>query len=141
MRFIHFLLAATLAFAPLLARANSEESGDAKANTRGYEYVELKPSFVVNFGSTGRVAFLKADVQLRVASPAKPAVDGNMPAIRHELIMLLSRQDEAALSGADTREALRQSALEAVRTLLVELAGIEPEEVQDLLFTNFLTQR
>ena len=141
MRFIHFVLAASLALAPALLRASTEGATEGKANTRGYEYVELKPSFVVNFGATGRVAFLKADVQLRVASPAKPVVDANMPAIRHELIMLLSRQDEAALSGAETREALRLAALEAVRTLLVELAGIEPEQVQDLLFTNFLTQR
>jgi flagellar FliL protein len=141
MRIVIALLATSLAIAWLPHAAANEPAEGAKTNSRGYEYVELKPSIVVNLGSTGRVAFLKADVSLRVASPARTAVEENMPAIRHELIMLLSRQDEAAVSGAETREALRLSALAAVREELAGLSGIEPGQVQDLLFTSFMTQR
>lgn len=139
MRITVALLGLLIAVVPV-ARASSEQA-ESKTSTRGFEYLELKPGFVVNFGASGRVGFLKADVSLRVADEAKAAVDANMPAIRHELIMLLSRQDEASLSGPETREALRVAALEAVRAALVELAGIAPESIQDLLFTSFLTQR
>jgi flagellar FliL protein len=119
------------------AAAKKEEA----PNTRGFEYLELKPGFVVNVGTTGRVGFLKADVSLKVASAAKAAMEEHMPAIRHELIMLLSRQDEAALGAGEPRETLRLAALEAVRVLMVQAAAIEAEDVQDLLFTAFLMQR
>jgi flagellar protein FliL len=118
-----------------------EEKAEGKPNTRGYEYLALNPGFVVNFGTTGRVGFLKADVSLRVTGAGKAAVGANLPAIRHELIMLLSRQDEAALNSPEQREALRLAALGAVRALLVAAAGTEAGDVQDLLFTTFLTQR
>jgi flagellar protein FliL len=123
------------------ARASSEGGSEAAPNTRGYDFVELKPALVVNFGSTGRVAYLKAGVSLKVASAAKAAIEPHLPAIRHELIMLLSRQDEAALGPGEQRDALRLAALEALRALLTESAGIEAEDLQDLLFTEMVTQR
>ena len=125
--------------APALQASSAEEGGET--NSRGYDYIEFKPGLVVNFGSTGRVGFLKADVSLKVASAAKAHVEEHMPAIRHQLIMLLSRQDEAGIAAGAPREALRLEALEAVRTLLQESASVEPEEIQDLLFTGFITQR
>lgn len=133
------LLAAVLALLPLLALGAAKK--EPEVNPRGFEYIALAPPFVVNFGSEGRVGFLKAEVSLRVASPAVAAVNLHMPAIRHELIMLLSRQSPEDLAAPDKREPLRTSALEAVRALLVAGGGVEAEQLQDLLFTSFLTQR
>ena len=143
MRFAAVLLAMLVVLAPVLCRAEAEQAaeGKTKANTRGFEYIELKPGFVVNYGATGRVGFLKADITLRVADAAKAAVAHNMPAIRHELIMLLSRQDETALAAGEPRKTLQTAALEAVRALLVEAAAINAADIQGLLFTTFLTQR
>lgn len=133
--------AVLLCLALLAPRAFAAAEAEKASNTRGYDYFEFKPGLVVSFGATGRVGFLKADVSLRVASEALPAVEAHLPALRHELIMLLSRQDEAGLGAGAPREALRLAALEAVRTLLAGAAGTEPEAVQDLLFTAFITQR
>lgn len=135
------VLVLVLGLLPLAALASASAEKKEDANPRGFEYVALEPPFVVNFGTEGRVAYLKADVSLRVATPAAEAVTVHMPAIRHELIMLFSRQTPEALAGAETREALRAEALEAVRALLVEAGGIKADQVQDLLFTSFLTQR
>lgn len=141
---MRMLSAAMLICLALVARgalASAEGGSEGSTNTRGYEYLEFKPGLVVSFGSSGRVGFLKADVSLRVNSESRAAIEEHMPAIRHELIMLLSRQDDAALAAGEPREALRLAALESVRALLSEAAGIEAEQVQDLLFTAFITQR
>jgi flagellar FliL protein len=140
MRILGVLVLALLVAQSSVAWASSAQKAQT-TNTRGFEYLELKPGFVVNFGATGRVGFLKVDMSLKIASAAKAPVEEHTPAIRHELIMLLSRQDEAALGAGEARETLRLAALQTVRTLLVEAAGIEAEDVQDLLFTAFMTQR
>ena len=64
-----------------------------------------------------------------------------MPAIRHELIMFFSAQAPEVLVAADKREGLRTEALEKMRKLLEEAGHVKPEEVEDLLFTEFFTQR
>jgi flagellar FliL protein len=67
-----------------------------------------------------------------------------MPALRHELIMLLSGQSAEALAAPEQREALRLAALEAVRRVIATAAGdAAPAQsgVTDLLFTSFILQR
>jgi flagellar FliL protein len=117
------------------------EKAAEPANSRGFEYLALAPPVVVSYGTKGKVGFLKAEVSLRLASAAVPAANQHMPAIRHELIMLLSRQEAESLAAAGQREALRVAALERVRVVLAEAAATRPEDVQDLLFTAFFTQR
>lgn len=135
-------LAAILCLLLLTAQvAASESAEDTAASSRGFEYLPLAPPFVVSYGATGKVGFLKAEVSLRLATAAVPAAKQHMPAIRHELIMLLSRQDAEALGTAERRETLRLAALEALRALLGQTASTRAEDVQDLLFTAFVTQR
>jgi len=146
---IRGLLAVILiAFLPALAFAEAKaeaegggEGEEGKGPARGFEYIALTPGFIVSFGTEGRVGYLKADVSLRVATPAAAAVELHMPAIRHELIMLLSRQSPEVLAAQDKREALRLEALERLRKFLEEAGKVKPEEIQDLLFTSFFTQR
>lgn len=124
---------------PLLAWG-AEKAAQPSAS-RGFEYLALAPPVVVSYGTTGKVGFLKAEVSLRLAAGAVSAANQHIPAIRHELIMLLSRQEAESLAAAEQREALRLAALERVRALLAEAAATRPEDVQDLLFTSFFTQR
>jgi len=132
------LFLAVAAGASMASEKAAESGGEPE---RAFDYLALTPAFVVNYGTSGKVGFLKADVSLRVATAAKAAVELHMPAIRHELIMLLSAQDEESLASAPAHEDLRLTALESVRRLLEEAAGTRPEEIQDLLFTSFITQR
>lgn len=139
---------------PLVAQAKSEEA--APEDTLGFRYIEMTPAFVVNFATSGRLGYLKTDVSLRVASATVPAVEHHMPALRHELIMLLSRQTPETLASVEQREAMRLEALAAVRRVLVDASGQPPaaagakragggkpaeQPVQDLLFTSFIVQR
>lgn len=129
-----------LACLPGLGQA-SGGGEEEKAPTHPFQYIELKPGLTVSFGTSGRVGYLKAGISLRVANAAAPAVELHMPAIRHELIMLFSRQTPEVLTAPDKQEALRTEALELMRKLLGEAAQVKPEEVEDLLFTEFFTQR
>lgn len=115
------------------------------------QYVEMQPAFVVNIGSTGRIAYLKAEVSLRTSKAAAAALSYHMPLLRHEMIMLLSRQTPESLASPEEREALRLKALEMLRLALAQ-AGPMPEsagttdvttsdDIEDLLFTSFITQQ
>lgn len=105
------------------------------------EYLELKPSFVTNYGGPGPIHFLKADITLRLAKDeqAAPQVNHHMPSLRHELVMLLSRQTDEGLASVEGKEKLRSEALAAVQKALEAETG--KPLVDDLLFTNFVVQQ
>jgi flagellar FliL protein len=105
-------------------------------------YVELMPTFVTNFGyeDSGRLSYLKADVSLRVTSKeAEMALRYHLPLLRDALVLLLSRQNEAAVATSAGREQIRLEAIDELQALIVEEEG-EPY-IKDLMFTNFILQR
>lgn len=116
--------------------------GAAAEEAAEVRYVPLQPAFVTNFGLSddGNLSFVKADVSIRVSSQAaEMAARYHLPALRNALVLLLSRQDEAAVSSGSGREAIRAEALAELRSIL------ETEEgnpyVEDVMFTNFIVQR
>ena len=71
--------------------------------------------------------------------PAAAAVTQHMPALRHQLIMMLSGQSIDTLQSTEARETLRTDALAAVQQIIQDEAGVAG--VTDLLFTSFIVQR
>lgn len=114
---------------------------DGAAAAARSQYLEMKPSFVTNYGGPGPLHYLKADIVLRIGGgePGMLAVRHHMPRLRHELVMLLSRQLPEDIATMEGKELLRQQSLAAIRGVL------EGEEgrpyVEDLLFNNFIIQR
>lgn len=104
-------------------------------------YMELRPAFVANYGGPpqGRMRYVKADISLRVEVGGERAIMHHMPAIRHTLLMLLSRQTNDMVSTTSGKEMIRLEALEAVREVL--LAEEDEHKVRDLLFNSFIVQR
>jgi len=127
------LLCATV---PVLAE---EEGGSDK--TQKSEYLDLKPSFIANYGGPGPIHFLKVDITLRLnkMEKAPQLVDHHMPYIRHVLVMLLSRQTDDTIGSMEGKEKLRADALAAVQKVIQDEEG--EQLVDDLLFTNFVVQR
>lgn len=119
---------------PLLGNAKDDAS-----MSRSSQYIQLKPAFTTNFGTKGRIAYVKAEISLRVESPSAAAsVSRHMPFIRNNIVLLLSAQERDNLQSTQAKEALRQSALADIQALMVTLED-EPM-VQDLLFTTFVVQ-
>lgn len=133
---------ALVAMFGLTAATSVAEEAEEQGNLHGPRYVELKPSFVANFGvtNTGHLRYVKADVTLLVESTnAEYAVRYHLPALRDRMVLLLSRQDESTISSAAGRETIKAEAITEMRELLEREEG--DGYVEDLMFTNFIVQR
>ena len=134
------VLLITLWSHPLFAAEGDGEVPEAIGGV--VRYVELKPTFVTNYGisDNGRLRYIKADVTVRVSNKdAEYAARYHLPALRNTLVMLLSRQDESTVSSASGRETIKAEALAEVREILQAEEG-DPF-IEDLMFTNFVVQR
>ena len=102
-------------------------------------YVDLTPSLVTNFSGMGRLKFLRAEISLQVDSQeAMRSVTYHLPALRHTLVMLLSKQTNEALSSAEGKTQLRQEALIAVQKVMEHEEG--QKYIKDLLFSSLYVQ-
>ena len=99
------------------------------------EYLEMKPKFTVNLAE--RKKYLLVNVQLMIeGTDAVEKIKKHFPAIRHQLIMLLSDRKSADLQSTEQRENLRLEALDTVRETLEKYT--KSSSVKDLFFTEFL---
>jgi len=135
-RWITLLL---LIFLPLAAAAS--EGGDSKKGAANQvNYVELKPSFVLNVGQpSAQPPFLKVDIILKVDNKADvKTVEHYEPAFRNTLVMLLSSASLDEVSSPKGQEKLRKASLSAINALLKKEEG--KAMVGNLLFTTFIVQ-
>lgn len=129
-------------FCQFAAASSSEESKPAEPAPGSIKatYMRLEPPIIANYGAEqGRLRFVKIDITLRVEIGGENPVVHHMPALRHELVMLISRQTNESISSVEGKELMRQEALEAVRNVLVAEEG--DQKVADLLFNSFVVQR
>lgn len=132
-----FRLFSLLALLMLTSSLQASGGGNAaEASPDAISYVELAPAFVTNFQAP-KIRYLKADVSLKVkGTPTADAVQRNLPYIRHNLVMLFSRQTEESLNSPEGRQHLKDEALQEVISALQ--AESEPVDVQEVLFTSFI---
>ena len=121
----------TLIASPLLLAEDDEGSDDVI-------YVPLQPAIITNYQSK-RLSYVKADLSLQVrGNSTAEAIDRHLPSIRHNLVMLFSRQDEGALATMEGKSKLKDDALAAVISAL-EAEG-EPTSIEAILFTSFIVE-
>ncbi len=128
-----FLVSGSLAWA-------AEEEENAEAAPKSSAYVSLGDAMVLNLStSSQRLTFLqiKADVLINDSS-AEDLVKTHIPAIRHELIVLLSEQNANDMKSPTKREEIRKVATAQVQELMANLGG--NDNVTDVLFSSFLVQ-
>lgn len=113
-------------------------TADAPVKPAEATYIDLKPEFVINFRDRNdRPKFLKAEMSVSTRDDdIERAVERHMPAIRNNLVLLLSRQIYEDLVPNEGKEALRQQALAEVQSVLETQIG--KPGVDDLYFSNFV---
>lgn len=113
---------------------------EAAAVPSGPTYLPIGEKFVVNVQGSAKPRFMQLKVQAmtREAKVAE-AVDANMPALTHAMIMLLSQQDADTMSSIQGREAVRAQALVELQKVLSELAGLD-QGLAAVYFTDFVLQ-
>ena len=130
-------LAILLCFKPAWS-AGEEEAEETTAKTSSY--VSLGGPMVLNLSNdNNRLTFLqvKADILIE-DSNSEDLIKTHVPAIRHELIVLLSEQKVHDMKSSTKREEIRKIATTQVQALIADLTG--SNDVGDVLFSSFLVQ-
>lgn len=102
-------------------------------------YFPLDPPFVVNFGDESPARFLQ--VTLEVSSRREQSLENvqkHMPAIRHNIVFLLSSQDYEIVKTREGKEKLRADLLSEIQKILKNRTG--HVGVDDIYFTSFVMQ-
>ena len=103
-------------------------------------YYKFDPAFVVNFGGAGSARYLQVGVEAMSRDAAiLEALKDNEPAVRNDLILLYSNQNDATLMTTDGKEKLRAATLAAVRNVLNQ-AGADGKLIEQVYFTSFVIQ-
>jgi len=128
-----FLISGSMAWA-------AEEEENAEAVVKTSAYISLGDAMVLNLSTNNRrLTFLqvKADVLVGDAD-AEDLIKTHIPAIRHELIVLLSEQNASDMKSSTKREEIRKVATAQVQEVIADLTG--NKDVTDILFSSFLVQ-
>lgn len=134
-----FMVLAPLLALFLVVTARAEDAAAPPAPAGPARYIHLEPAFVVNYGSSGRMRYLRTNVVLRVSTVEEAArVSLHKPFIRNNLVMLFSAQESDVMNTPQGRESLRKVALDEVRAVMEMLEGTP--DVADLYFSNFVVQ-
>src|SRR5690554_2874754 len=102
-------------------------------------YFTLGPELIVNFEGGGRARYLQLGVELMTFDEkALPALELHAPALRNNLILLLSDKTYEELITREGKEKLAAAALGVVREAMTEQYG--SPVVETLYFTSFVMQ-
>lgn len=118
--------------------AEGEEGEEVVAKTSSY--VSLGPPMVLNLSNDSRrLTFLQLQADIVIEdSNSEMLIKPHVPAIRHQLIVLLSEQKVSDMKSSAKREEIRKIATTQVQELITGLTG--SEDVGDVLFSSFLVQ-
>lgn len=140
--FLLVILMAAGSLPPMVQAQEGEEAVSAPDLGRPAIYLPVKPAFVVNYGGSGRLRYLKAEVSVRLANiDAAEAARYHMPYVRNNLVLLFASQTDQTVSSQDGKEKIRQDALAEVRNVLEVEESIPREDVIDLYFNSFIVQK
>ena len=127
----------TLYFSGALEKDVEEKKQLAEINPT--LYLKLEPEFIVNFSGDQEVSYIQLEIQLMAREQFYlDQVVSNMPAIRHQILLILSGQKYSELRTSEGKEKLRTMILEKVQ----EIIGTNPKVpgIENVLFTMFIMQ-
>ncbi|MCP4186901.1 MAG: hypothetical protein GY763_04765 [Gammaproteobacteria bacterium] len=136
-----FLLAILFSSTQVWAAEEKEGEEDGEeVEVKTTSYVSLGKPMVLNLSSkASRLTFLQVQADVLIDdSDAEELIKTHIPAIRHELIVLLSEQNANDMKSPNKREEIRKIATAQVQELMTELA--DNENITDILFSSFLVQ-
>lgn len=113
-------------------------SSSARAEER---YIALEPEFVVNYGNgmDTKIRYVAVNITLKARSDlASIDVIQHSDALRHAIIMTLSKQSVDTMHSAEAQGAMRNQLLDAVQDVMLEETG--DTLIDQVLFTSFVLQ-
>ncbi|MEM7210050.1 MAG: flagellar basal body-associated FliL family protein [Pseudomonadota bacterium] len=132
-----FMILLSLFFVSSPALANEDEGGGLIKKKP--IYVSMLPHFLVNLADAKGQKFMQIKANTLVAnSDTEAALKLHMPAVRHEILMILSHLAPEDVRTSDQKEALRENVTESIRVTLRELAGYD--DVKGFYMTSIVVQ-
>jgi flagellar FliL protein len=138
MRLLSLLLLTAILTLSGLAFAEEEAAAEGEQVKKEIAYVLLRPSLVANI--KGRKAkFARCEIQFMTTHKERiKEIELHAPALRHELLLMLSEQSGDDLKDQEGKEKFRQAALFAAQRVIEAQVG--ENLIDDLFFTSFLVQ-
>ena len=119
--------------------ASSESTASAKQPP---VYFTIEDPFIVNFSEQSDEQVRYMQVKMKVMARSQAAIDHvkiHLPAIQHELLMLLYSQKYDDLQTSEGSQALQQACLETINRILKSETSLE-DELEAVYFTSFIMQ-
>jgi flagellar FliL protein len=133
---MRFCLLLLLAAAPLPVALGS---GGGSSEGAPQDYVALDTPIIVNIFTRDTVHFLKLTAEFKLKKPElAAAVKTHLPAIRHDLIMLLSEKRYFELTTVRGKTLLREEALAAAQHVMEQQTG--DTSIEQIYFTSLVLQ-
>jgi flagellar protein FliL len=122
-----------LLIAPWFSLSAFASGGGGPAFAEGVNYIDIKPPLIVNYGGTGKMRYIKAEISLRTENmEGAMEITHHLPLIRDKLIHILSQQTEETIATPEGKEKLRVFALAEVNKVLHAVEKLpEAEEKAD----------
>jgi flagellar protein FliL len=131
---------AWFAFKPGAPPASVAASDKPSAPHAAPIYYKFDPAFVVNFGGEGSARYLQVTVEAMSRDVvAIEALKNFEPAVRNDLVMLFSGQDNATLMTVEGKEKLRAATLASIRKV-IDSEGGNSKLIEAVYFTSFVIQ-
>jgi flagellar FliL protein len=131
---------AWFAFKPSPQPAGNTAAEKPAASRAAAIYYKFDPAFVVNFGGEGSARYLQVTVEVMSRDAAiLEELKNNEPAVRNDLVLLFSNQDNATLMTVDGKEKLRAATLDSIQKVL-NAEGSNGKLVEAVYFTSFVIQ-
>lgn len=128
----------TLYFSGALEK-NAEEEKKVLSEISPTLYLKLEPEFIVNFGAEQEVNYIQLEIQLMAREQHYiDQVVQNMPAIRHQILLLLSGQQYSELRTTAGKEKLRAEILSKIHEILQTTSQVPG--IEAVYFTMFIMQ-
>lgn len=116
-----------------------DEHGNPVKKKGDANYLPINPPFVVNFTHLGTLRFLQISLEVMYDDEALlDKVTADMPAIRNELILLLSDQKFEKLSSLEGKEELRSEMIAAINSRVLDTEHADAHG--EVFITNFVMQ-
>ena len=131
---------AWFALKPAAQPETAAAAGNPAAPHAAPIYYKFDPAFVVNFGGEGSARYLQVTVEAMSRDmTVVESLKNFEPAVRNDLVMLYSGQDNATLMTVEGKEKLRAATLAIIRKVL-DSEGANGQGLEAVYFTSFVIQ-
>lgn len=141
---IALLLLAVIGLGVFLLMGNGEAdpAADESSAKQPPIYYSIDDPFIVNFSEQSDEQVRYMQVKMKVMARSQAVIDNvkvHLPAIQHELLMLLYSQKYDDLQTSEGSQALQQACLETINRILKSETSLE-DELEAVYFTSFIMQ-